>query len=73
LAEALADMEVVKIADIFVGRACAWMCRARVRARAIRKARATGRVSVAGFSVAARRRWFAFERARTPCKDRAVL
>ena len=73
LAEALADMEVVKIADIFVGRACAWMCRARVRARAIRKARATGRVSVAGFSVAARRRWFAFERARTPCKDRAVV
>ena len=41
-------MEVVKIADIFVGRACAWMCRARApRARRFEKRDAAGRVSVA--------------------------
>jgi len=40
-------MEVVKIADIFVVRACAWMCRARApRARRFEK-RPAGRVSVA--------------------------
>ena len=66
LAEALADMEVVKIADIFVVRACAWMCRARApRARRFEKRTGPPRQRRLGFSAVARVRgshFSAFER-----------